>query len=464
MKKNSDTPWISFPENNASNEYLLALQSGLEFDKIFPTKAYSHTLFRPSNKPYYYWNDEFIEYYLDLSPYINIYAPEISLHMQKYGYIMDTVTREDKIFALYAGLPQVSHTALLVKNEILEEYDVHSINNFDELFELMELMSNEGEINDNKKVALSYYSPLMDYAMMKAGYYLAVEFGRSDIVCKINDNNCKPYLIEDTNILDMFFNEFSRFFDRSYFRKIDSLEFLYMENEVGICLLSDVFLWLNHIFNFADYKGEHPWNTYKLFLFDEDVPIVETVDSIQLIPVPYTCTQPEKAISFVNWLFTDDYIADLLTFGTDKGADPGYVLLPEGNIRYQENPTLYLFYNLIANFSNRLFPFGNKTPDVSGKYQALTEKAVYPPLYRYLESSHNDNYDNYLKVNMVYSALHDMKKRLDYVDGTLTLLFDDPSFITPDDMKKVPDEMTDTDEVLKYLQDFIVELFIISDL
>ena len=132
---------------------------------------------------------------------------------------------------------------------------------------------------------MSYYSPLMDYAMIKAGYYPEVEFVRSNIVCKINDNNFKPYLIEDTNILDMFFNEFSRFFDRSYFRKIDSLEFLYMENEVGICLLSEAFLWLNHIFNFADYKGEHPWNTYKLFLFDEDVPIVETVDSIQLIPV-----------------------------------------------------------------------------------------------------------------------------------------------------------------------------------
>ena len=60
---------------------------------------------------------------------------------------------------------------------------------------------------------------------------------------------------------------------------------------------------------------------------------------------------------------------------------------------------------------------------------------------------------------MIYSALPDTKKRLDYVDGTLSMLFENPLLITPDEMKKALDEMTDKDEVLKYLQDFIVELF-----
>lgn len=439
--------FISFPENNASNETMLSLQSGLEYDLIFPTKVYTHSEFRATNKPYYYWNDDFIDLYMDLSPYLNTYAPEIYIHMQKYGYVMDMVTKDKKIYALYAGAPEVSQTGLLVKNEVLHNYNVQTINNFDELFELMEEMEGRSEIENDNKVVISNRT-LLDYSMIKAGYYPAIDVSRHNVVCQLNDNYFKPLLIEETNILDVYFNEFSRFFDRSYFQPVaDKFMSLYAKDGVNFYLFDRIFFMQYRIIYNDDYSGENPLNTYSFFLFDSDTPIINTVDSIQLIPVPYTCTQPEKAVSFVDWLFTDEHMAELLAFGTDEGSYPSYILSSEGNRMYHSAPTWYLFYNLIANF-----------PDHSQEYRALTEKAIYPTLYRYLESSHNEGYDQFQKLSSLYMALPDLNKRADYIDNTLSMMFEDPLLITPDAMKKTLDEMTDKEEVLKYYNDFVKKL------
>ncbi|HBN86377.1 MAG TPA: hypothetical protein DDZ89_21345 [Clostridiales bacterium] len=59
--------FISLPANSAKNDYLSAMQSSMEIDLIFPSKVYEHIA--SDYDAFYFWNDEFIEFYKDLSPY-----------------------------------------------------------------------------------------------------------------------------------------------------------------------------------------------------------------------------------------------------------------------------------------------------------------------------------------------------------------------------------------------------------
>ncbi len=446
--------FISFPEIKAGNEYLLTIQAGLEFDLIFPTKAgRSYTNLKNS----YYWNDEFISYYMDLSPYLSTYCPDVYMNMQKYDYVMDMVTKDEKVFALYAGVPVVSHMALLIKNEIIQEYNIQRINNFDELHRLMELMRGKEENNDNQKVLVAERT-LLNYAIIRAGYYNL----NNDIVFQLNDGSYKPYLIEDTDIFDVFFNEFSRFFEQSYFMlqspapmRNGAFDPIFSENGVSMFLADHIFYFIFQLFYFDDYPKENPWDTYSLFILDDSTPVINSADSIQLVPVPYTCTQPEKAVNFVNWLYTDEKIADVLTFGTDQGKYPSYRFTSEGNIFYDKGVMVYGFSGLIANFSDRLFPFDNKTLDQSKEYIELAKKAAYPPLYRNIESSHSDRYED---LQLLYSIYHDdrkMKARAEYINNAIIQLFDNPMSTTADKMKVTLDGITNKYELLEYCNEFI---------
>ncbi|HBN86305.1 MAG TPA: hypothetical protein DDZ89_20975 [Clostridiales bacterium] len=451
--------FISFPEIKAGNEYLLTIQAGLEFDLIFPTKAgRSYTNLKNS----YYWNDEFISYYMDLSPYLSTYCPDVYMNMQKYDYVMDMVTKDEKVFALYAGVPVVSHMALLIKNEIIQEYNIQRINNFDELHRLMELMRGKEENNDNQKVLVAERT-LLNYAIIRAGYYNL----NNDIVFQLNDGSYKPYLIEDTDIFDVFFNEFSRFFEQSYFMlqspapmRNGAFDPIFSENGVSMFLADHIFYFIFQLFYFDDYPKENPWDTYSLFILDDSTPVINSADSIQLVPVPYTCTQPEKAISFVNWLFTDEDVGQLLTFGTDKGKYPGYKTTSDGKITYEQNThTVYLLDNLLANFSDRLFPFDNKSMDQSKDYIALAQKAIYPPLYRFLETNHNENMRSFELMGMSYYNNLVMKQREEYINSSIRLLFEDPKAVTAHEMKTTLDSMTDKDTALRNYKDFVEKLF-----
>jgi hypothetical protein len=82
-------------------------------------------------------------------------------------------------------------------------------------------------------------------------------------------------------------------------------------NEISACFL------------YSKKSEEHVMNRYSAFMLDSDTPVIDVVNSIQPIFVSYTSTQPEKALSFVNWLYTDEEVAELLSFGTDQGLIPG---------------------------------------------------------------------------------------------------------------------------------------------
>ena len=76
------------------------------------------------------------------------------------------------------------------------------------LFNLTERINNDKELENTIKVAVSPDQLLM-VATIKAGYYpitvnLWNRLNHFHIVFKLNDENCKPYLIEDTDIFDVY--------------------------------------------------------------------------------------------------------------------------------------------------------------------------------------------------------------------------------------------------------------------
>lgn len=114
---------------------------------------------------------------------------------------------------------------------------------------------------------------------------------------------------------------------------------------------------------------------------------------------------------------------------------------------------------MIANFSDRLFPFDNKSLDQSEEYIALTKQAIYPPLYRFLETNHSEN--NRAFNLMDASCYNDeaVRRRAEYIQNSIQKLFVDPYAVTVHGMKADLDQMTQRDEVLKYHNEFIEKLF-----
>ena len=449
------------------NDYRLFFESGEIADLIFPTKI------NPSFDHQFFWMDEFVDngYYKDLTPYLSTYCPDVYLNMQRYDYIREMITRDDKIYALYAGVPDISSMVLQVKNELLTASNMQYIHNFDELFAFMEAMNQEEEPDENNRILVSYHY-LLEYAFIKAGYYPLAYNNTiigNDIVFKVDDPECKPYFIEDTNILDVFFEEFLPFFKKSYFlyhgKTVGDLVMDHKLNYLSTYIDANIRLtdnfFSNTYFNIL-YDGNvgHAMNDYSMFLFDAESIIVDSINSILLIPVPKTSTQPEKALSVVNWLFTDEKMADYLSFGTDQGNVPNYQFNDDGNPVYnQAGCPVYMFHNLIANFSDKLMPFQNKAFDRTDEYKRLAEKALHPPLYQDMESKHTfDRYFSYfsiLKENKLF------EERYKYIMSVMAELFTDPqSNITVDEIKEELRYITDEEQIVTFIEErlqYIIE-------
>ncbi|NLY97512.1 MAG: hypothetical protein GX082_08800 [Clostridiaceae bacterium] len=185
-------------------------------------------------------------------------------------------------------------------------------------------------------------------------------------------------------------------------------------------------------------------------MFDNDQVFVDTINGILLIPVPYTSTQPEKALVFVNWLFTDELMAEYLTYGTDKGTFPNYQFDVNGRLSFfPDSFPMYSFCNLIANFSDKYID--NKTFDLTEEYVKFTEKAVQPPLYRYLESRHSLE-----KLDLYYSILKEagFQDRGEYLREAISRMLTDPeSGFTADEIKADLKSLTDYYKMKSYLED-----------
>lgn len=442
------------------NDYRVFLDSGEIADLIFPGKINPFG----GTDSFHFWIEEFIEkgYYKDLTPYLRTYCPDVYYNMQKYDFIMDMVTKNDKVYALYAGAPDVSALVLQVKTELLSGYNTSSIRSFDELYTFMEAMDQDGGLNEDNRIHVKPYT-LLEYAVFEAGYYplttVLKSFSGLQVVFKADDPDCKPYFIEDTEILNLFFEKFEPFFKRSYFTSesgtgIDTedhrLNYMQKKLNANIRLTAEVFsnTYYNLLYSLEGKADSIRQDT--LFLFDNDQVFVDTINGILLIPVPYTSTQPEKALVFVNWLFTDELMAEYLTYGTDKGTFPNYQFDVNGRLSFfPDSFPMYSFCNLIANFSDKYID--NKTFDLTEEYVKFTEKAVQPPLYRYLESRHSLE-----KLDLYYSILKEagFQDRGEYLREAISRMLTDPeSGFTADEIKADLKSLTDYYKMKSYLED-----------
>lgn len=128
-------------------------------------------------------------------------------------------------------------------------------------------------------------------------------------------------------------------------------------------------------------------------------PVVNLFNTFIHVMVPITSTQPEKALIFMQWLMTDKDAADILTFGSQLMNINHYRFSEDGTIIPEKNNTIYAFYNLIANFSDKAFLYGKY--DVIHEYKEKTYQATYPVLYQLIDS---DN-ERYVKLENLASSL-----------------------------------------------------------
>jgi hypothetical protein len=450
--------FITDPVNDPSkNEYLTYLESGLSFDLIFPSKIWS------LNEARIYWQEEWVQksYYMNLTPYIS-YCPDVYANMPEFDEIMSIFKRGEDLYALYAGVPDISHLVLMVKNELKDTYQIQYIKNFDMLFALLERINSDKDPVKTVKISV-YPQDLLRVATIKAGYYPLTTSPRNliddfQVVYKLADENCKPYFIEDTEILDIYMELFEPFFKKSYFtHSWPTTVSKYTNNEVSMWLDDYLFNEIRRCLYLSEFDDDHTMNHYSPIMIDMENTVYRNILSIQPIFVPYTCNQPEKALSFVNWLFTDEEVADLLTFGTDKGVLSGYRFVNDIITYNKDGLTVYLFHNLIANFSNRLFPFNNQAFDRTDEYKNLAKKAEFPPLYKAIVSVQNKDAFDLLKLTD--NQRRSMQKRTEYLQSVLDHFLEDPeSRVTADRIKNDLREMLDQADLLEEYKKHIDEL------
>jgi hypothetical protein len=86
---------------------------------------------------------------------------------------------------------------------------------------------------------------------------------------------------------------------------------------------------------------------------------------------------------FMQWLMTHKDAADILTFGSQ--------LMELRHYRFSEN-TIYAFYNLTANFSDKAF-LGGKYDTLIRVYRERTYQAKYPIILQVIDSDDDNNVD-----------------------------------------------------------------------
>ncbi|HBN84066.1 MAG TPA: hypothetical protein DDZ89_09500, partial [Clostridiales bacterium] len=429
--------------------YATAINSGQSGDLIFPGKYLD---IQQRSTSYDYWGDQYISegLYMDLSPYLAQFCPEAIVNFTRYPQIKELCTKEGKTDAIYAGMPDINALSLFVKNSVLEENNIVSINNFDMLFEVMHnTVQRHTDVPDSGKILVGDESALLDYVIYKNGYYTlynnSLTKRLSHIVLKQDDVTCKPYLIEDTDLLQNFFKEFSRFIEHSYFttssktpwaKEIESYDF---------------FLVQDPLFRIKDFtkqltEFENILKDYSVFLFEETEYVANSPNSIILVIVPSTSNQPEKALHFMNWLMTDQDAADVLTFGSNVLNMKHYRYSEDGTIIPEKNNLIYGYYNLVANFSDKAFLWDNKEYDISKTYKEMAYKATIPPLYKKLAGQHI-----HLDAiqNLYLSRKHDCDKRNIYVKDTIREILGNPeSLLTPDHIEKELFYITDSETLI----------------
>lgn len=89
------------------------------------------------------------------------------MKFERYPQIKDNFIIDGKVYAIYAGIPDVSVLALMVKNEFLEEtgVDINAINDIDALYEFMNGMHHGNEPESNLNEIMTSMYTLLGYAI-----------------------------------------------------------------------------------------------------------------------------------------------------------------------------------------------------------------------------------------------------------------------------------------------------------
>lgn len=138
-------------------------------------------------------------------------------------------------------------------------------------------------MEDTDKVLLHFGSSLLNLFICSSGYYPLYGETLSNInsiVLKQDDNRCRPYLIEETDLLNRFYEEFSSFFENSYFTVRET--FLLPEDmKSQNFYLSTEPLRQNHNFSkhITDDKN-NIFNRYSVFPSESDRVVLRAVDSV----------------------------------------------------------------------------------------------------------------------------------------------------------------------------------------
>ncbi|HBN85555.1 MAG TPA: hypothetical protein DDZ89_17125, partial [Clostridiales bacterium] len=399
--------------------------------------------------------------YMDITKYIPQFCPQAIINFEKYPQIKQMCSRDDKIYALYAGMPTISALSLIIKNSNLEENNLDEVTNFETLLEIMDnRYRGMDSIQETQKIFVTQ-GDLLLYSIMQKGYYLPWRVS-SGIVLDLDDEYFTPVPIEDTDILDYMHETFSPFYINNYFTDKDDQYFALLEGKQDIYLTNHP---LHDIKNFArqstDEKDNFFNRGYSIFIMDSPH-IYSTPFDVQPVPIPHSSTQPEKALHFMQWLMTDPDAADILTYGSRIMKLGHYRFSADNVIIPEANNTIYGFYNLIANFSDKAFLCGNKQFNIIEEYRERTYEALYPPLYRAMDSDHM----NYIPaISFEESIRFQYKDRQSYFNKSLKEWLENPySTLTAHDIKKGLSEFSDNeklmDEVKKYVESIHLSKFL----
>lgn len=451
--------FIDIPDSDAEyNAYLSYLNSGLSGDLIFPTKVEKilETSEYDTWAGSFYWNDQWIEegMYMDITRYIPQFCPQATINFEKYPQIKQMCSRNGKIYALYAGMPTISAYSLIIKNSILEENNLDSVTDFEALLEIMNNKYLRADSIPEERKIMFDYQELLLYSMFESGYYpVTMSNLNLGIVSGLKDQDYYPVTIEDTDILDYMVERFSPFFTGNYFT---SKSEQYTALQAGEQDLAITMQPLKIIKSFSGSSLDENVNFfnrgYSIFLMD--APNIHLNPFyIQVIPVPYSSTQPEKALYFMQWCMTDPDAADILTYGSAIQTISHYWLSDDNIIVPKPWSTLFDFHNLIANFSEKAYLCGNKQFNIIDEYKERTYDAIYPPFYRALDSDHM-NYNLQIEYEKVIQYQYRDRRTLLY-DSILEWITNPDSTLTAHDVKRDLSEYRGNEEMMSKVRDYI---------
>ena len=129
------------------------------------------------------------------------FCPEAILNFERYPQINDNFVIDSKVYAIYAGMPNISALALMVKNDLLEAgVDINTIKSVDALYEFMDSLYQGNEPKDNFNKIWVSGGTLLSYATYNSDYY-----DYSNFRFAMNDEKLTPYFIKEMEVLDYLF-------------------------------------------------------------------------------------------------------------------------------------------------------------------------------------------------------------------------------------------------------------------